>query len=123
MAQRNVAAKTGKSEKSNEIVKEDVEKLAEESQVKKASKTNVKEDPLYKKLEEAGENLKTLLNDVSEKANNLEKKFQNQISQAGDSVKKEIADAEGKIRENPFLAVGIAAGFGILVGLLLNRNK
>jgi ElaB/YqjD/DUF883 family membrane-anchored ribosome-binding protein len=128
MARRSSIAKTGKSEKSTKTAREDVEKSLAESQVNQASKTestpaSVQEDPLYQKLEEAGEKLKAVFNDVSEKANEIEKKFQNQITQAGDTVKKEIADAEGKIRENPLIAVGIAAGFGILIGLLLNRNK
>lgn len=38
------------------------------------------------------------------------------------SVEDEIADAERRIRENPLRAVAIAAGIGLLVGLLLRRR-
>ena len=128
MARRNTVSKTGKSEKSTETAREDVEKSvkaphATQSSGAESPPAGAQEDPLYQKLEEAGEKLKAMLTEVTEKANALEKKFQQQITQAEDTVKKEVADAEDKIRENPLLAVGIAAGFGILVGLLINRNR
>jgi ElaB/YqjD/DUF883 family membrane-anchored ribosome-binding protein len=38
------------------------------------------------------------------------------------SLHEEVADAERKIRENPIGAVAVAAGLGLLLGLLLRRR-
>ena len=128
MARKTTVAKVGKSEKPTETTREDLKKPIEPSQARQASKVDKKmtpsqNDPLYRQLEEAGEKLKALLNEVHEKADGLEMNFKTQATEVKDTVKKEIADAENTIRENPFVAIGIAAGFGILVGLLINRTK
>lgn len=34
-----------------------------------------------------------------------------------------ITVAEERVRDNPFAAIGIAAGVGVLIGLLLNRRR
>src|SRR5262245_2035704 len=38
------------------------------------------------------------------------------------SLHEEVADAERKIRENPLGAVAVAAGLGLLLGLLIRRR-
>jgi len=38
------------------------------------------------------------------------------------SLHEEVADAERKIRENPIGAVAVAAGLGLLLGLLIRRR-
>ena len=128
MVRKGTVSKTGKSEKPTETIKKDLKMPVEppqEDQISKADGklTAAQNDPLFRQLEEAGEKLKAVLKDVREKANELETNFLTQTKQVKETVKKEFADTENKIRENPFLAIGIAAGFGILVGLLINRNK
>ena len=80
-------------------------------------------DPAYEKLGEAGQTLKNVLREVTEKADELEKNFRKRLSDSEISLKDELARTEDKIRENPLLAVGIAAAAGLIVGLLLNRNS
>jgi ElaB/YqjD/DUF883 family membrane-anchored ribosome-binding protein len=80
-------------------------------------------DPAYEKLEEAGQTLRNVVNEVTEKAEEVEKKLRDRLSDTETSLKDELARTEDKIRENPLLAVGIAAAAGLIVGLLLNRNQ
>ncbi len=42
---------------------------------------------------------------------------------AEESLKHGIETTEAKIKEKPFAAVGIAAGVGLLLGLLVNRGR
>jgi len=44
------------------------------------------------------------------------------VARLPESVEDELAEAERRIRENPLRAVAIAAGIGLLVGLLLRRR-
>ena len=128
MVRKGTVSKTGKSEKPTETIKKDLKMPVEPPQEDQISKADCKltaaqNDPLFRQLEEAGEKLKAVLKDVREKANEFEANIETQATQAKKTVKKEISDTENTIRKNPFVAIGIAAGFGILVGLLINRTK
>jgi ElaB/YqjD/DUF883 family membrane-anchored ribosome-binding protein len=47
----------------------------------------------------------------------------NELEQEAYKRAQEVADAtEGYVRENPWQSVGIAAGVGLLIGLLLSRR-
>ncbi len=74
-------------------------------------------------FEDARESLTNILDEISQKANEIEEKVRKQLSEGEVSLKDEIARTEKKIRENPLLAVGIAAAAGLVLGLLLNRNR
>ena len=74
-------------------------------------------------FEDARENLTNILDEISQKANEIEEKVRKQLSEGEVSLKDEIARTEEKIRENPLLAVGVAAAAGLVLGLLLNRNR
>ena len=74
-------------------------------------------------FEDARESLTNILDEISQKANEIEEKVRKQLSEGEVSLKDEIARTEEKIRENPLLAVGVAAAAGLVLGLLLNRNR
>src|SRR5882724_3121865 len=64
---------------------------------------------------------------VRSKAEETLKQAQTRLSAVEDDAMrraKEIAGAaEGYVRENPWQAVGVAAGIGLLLGLLLSRRQ
>ena len=70
------------------------------------------EDSFYRKTKEARDRLDSILEEIGEKA-----------TATGKNVKKGMAVTEDQIRENPWAAVGIAAGAGLLLGLLINRSR
>jgi len=45
-----------------------------------------------------------------------------QLRQAGEITREAIGELDEQVRKNPWAAVGIAAGVGLLVGLLLARK-
>ena len=45
-----------------------------------------------------------------------------QLSKAGDVTREAVGEIDEQVRKNPWAAVGIAAGVGLLVGLLLARK-
>ena len=80
------------------------------------------DDPLYRQLDEAGAKLRSLLTEVSERSEQLETQLRQRVANAESAVTHEIEQAESTIRDNPFLAVGVSACLGVLVGLLVNRK-
>lgn len=69
-------------------------------------------EAVYAKARVARDKLHNVVEDLGVKANEVEK-----------VVRQNLVQTEGKIKEHPFTAVGIAAGVGILIGLLLNRRN
>lgn len=45
-----------------------------------------------------------------------------QLHEVGDSTRQAVGEIDEQVRKNPWAAVGIAAGVGLLVGLLLARK-
>ena len=45
-----------------------------------------------------------------------------QLRQAGEITREAVGEIDEQVRKNPWAAVGIAAGVGLLVGLLLARK-
>jgi ElaB/YqjD/DUF883 family membrane-anchored ribosome-binding protein len=45
-----------------------------------------------------------------------------QLRDAGDSAREAASEIDNQVRRNPWAAVGIAAGAGLLLGLLLSRK-
>lgn len=45
-----------------------------------------------------------------------------QLQEAGDSAREAAREIDAQVRRNPWAAVGIAAGAGLLLGLLLGRK-
>lgn len=45
------------------------------------------------------------------------------VAHAPDAVRDGIAQTEDRIRDKPLTAIGIAAGVGLLLGLLINRGR
>ena len=45
-----------------------------------------------------------------------------QLSKAGDITREAASEIDEQVRKNPWAAVGIAAGAGLLIGLLLARK-
>ncbi len=126
MAQKSMNGKKRKNEnlKGIPLGEKDAKILESGDALKEDQLTSgADKDPLFNNLKEAEEKLKVFLNEMSEKANELDEKIRHKISHTEEIAKRELKEAENKIRENPLLAVGIAAGFGVLIGLLLNRNK
>ena len=68
-------------------------------------------DAIYQKARVARDKLNTIMNEVGSKADIAEK-----------HVRSGVAQTETRIKENPFASVAVAAGLGLVVGLLLNRR-
>jgi ElaB/YqjD/DUF883 family membrane-anchored ribosome-binding protein len=68
-------------------------------------------DAIYKKARVARDKLNSVVEDLGVKADQVEQVVRKNVDQTGE-----------RIKQNPFAAVGIAAGLGLLVGLLLNRR-
>ena len=68
-------------------------------------------DALYKKARVARDKLNVVVEDLSVKADQVEQVVRKNVDHTGD-----------RIKENPFVSVGIAASVGLLIGLLLNRR-
>jgi ElaB/YqjD/DUF883 family membrane-anchored ribosome-binding protein len=106
--------------------------------LREATMTDVSADKLFQDLQAVVRDAEALLTATAGQAND---KLQEVRSRAEETVKqarssidsmedsamrraKDLADqAEGYVRENPWQAVGVAAGIGLLVGVLLSRRS
>ncbi len=50
-------------------------------------------------------------------------KLREGYDRAGESVRAGVDYTEQQIKDHPFAAVGIATGVGLLIGLMINRNR
>lgn len=73
----------------------------------------------YAKARETRDRLNTLLSDLGQKADDAQRRVR---ENAEESFREGVRRTERKIREKPLAAVGIAAGIGLVVGLLLSRR-
>ena len=71
----------------------------------------------------AREKLNSALGELSVKADEAGRVVKKGLSQAEVSVRQGMDVTERRIRENPLVSVGIAAGVGLILGLLINRNR
>ena len=69
---------------------------------------------------ESRDKLNTLLNDWGNRAGDAQRRAR---ETAEVRLKEGLDTTETKIKENPFAAVGVAAGVGLLLGLLINRSR
>jgi ElaB/YqjD/DUF883 family membrane-anchored ribosome-binding protein len=70
------------------------------------------EAAFYRKAREARDKLNHLLHDLGEKAGDT-----------GKHIRRGVDQTEEQIKDHPWAAVGIAAGVGLLLGLLINRGR
>jgi ElaB/YqjD/DUF883 family membrane-anchored ribosome-binding protein len=77
-----------------------------------ATETVETETAFYRKAKEARDKLDRLLHDLGEKAGDT-----------GKHLRKGLDQTEEQIKDHPWAAVGIAAGAGLLLGLLINRGR
>ena len=64
-----------------------------------------------------------VLSDLGATAGAAQRTVRKGWAQAESSVRTGVAHTETQIKENPWAAVGIAAGVGVLLGLLINRRQ
>ena len=73
------------------------------------------------------EDLKQTAQDAAEGFEETSEDIQNRLSDMWDAGREKAGiyarTADQKIRENPYQAVGIAFGLGLIVGLLLTRGR
>ena len=81
------------------------------------------DESFYGKAREARDKLNTVLTDLRGKARETEKVVRKGVGHAEESVRQGVQQTETKIKEYPFAAVGIAAGLGFIIGLLVNRSR
>lgn len=74
----------------------------------------------YERARETRDKLNSLLNDLGHKAGDAQRRVREQTEQ---SVREGLHQTEAAIKDKPFAAVGIAAGVGFLLGLLINRSR
>jgi ElaB/YqjD/DUF883 family membrane-anchored ribosome-binding protein len=81
------------------------------------------DDSFYGKARDARDKLNSVLTDLKGKAAETEKAVRKTLGHAEESVRQGVQHTETKIKEYPFAAVGIAAGLGFIIGLLINRSR
>ena len=130
MPAKKATSAAAKEQESNDSVDGERQKSAAETKDTRGSNPRGQskakpagEDPAYKKLQEARDKLKAVLDEVSAKTDEIEESMKKHLGEVEFSLADEIARTESKIRENPLLSVGIAAAAGLVIGLLLNRNQ
>jgi ElaB/YqjD/DUF883 family membrane-anchored ribosome-binding protein len=88
-----------------------------------ATDQTVPKEKLVRMAREARDKLNGVLSDLGAKAGAAQESVRKGWAQAESSVKSGVAHTETQIKENPWAAVGIAAGVGVLLGLLINRRQ
>jgi ElaB/YqjD/DUF883 family membrane-anchored ribosome-binding protein len=68
-------------------------------------------------------NLADLLADFGSSAQDTAASLAESIGEGEAAVREKLEEAEGTIRQHPLLAVGIAAGVGFMLGLLLSNSS
>jgi len=86
--------------------------MAEQETATLPSEADAAMDESYESARSARDKLNGVLSDLSSRG-----------KQAEASLKQGVDVTERKIRDNPLAAVGIAAGVGLLLGLLINRSR
>jgi ElaB/YqjD/DUF883 family membrane-anchored ribosome-binding protein len=69
-------------------------------------------DTIYEKARVARDKLNAALGELGAKADQAEKQ-----------VRRGVAHTESQIKEHPWASVALAAGLGVVIGLLLNRRR
>ena len=87
-------------------------------------------DELKNVVAQAQEILESTADDQLEKAEIIREKLGDAlrelnagVEQATQQARSGLEAAEDRIRDNPLAAVGVAAGIGVLIGLMLNRGR
>lgn len=80
------------------------------------------EELLKATASQTGESLAELRQRLEKKLENGRKTLSEQEKALVDKAEEARASAEAYIRENPWTTVGIAAGVGLVLGLLLGRD-
>ena len=87
-------------------------------------------DELKSVVAQAQDILESTADDQLEKAEIIREKLTEALRELNSGVelatqqaRSGLEAAEDRIRDNPLAAVGIAAGIGVLVGLILNRGR
>ena len=74
----------------------------------------------YERARETRDKLNRALSDFGHRAGETHRRVR---ENAEERLKEGLDTTETKIKENPFAAVGIAAAAGLVLGLLINRNR
>lgn len=85
------------------------------------NETNVKEN-LRKNYEEEQKKLREALADIKSRIHNFEKLAKKDFDAIEGDLQNYVADLENEIKQKPLKSIGIAAGVGLFVGLLISRH-
>ena len=80
------------------------------------------EDMLKRAADETGERAKDLRSQVEAKLLTAKLRLQELEGQAVDRAKEAARATDDYVHNHPWQAIGIAAGIGVAIGLLLNRR-
>lgn len=73
------------------------------------------------------DNLKDTAEDTMENLHEASEDMQNRLGAVWEASREKVGTyaraTDRSIREKPYQALGIALGFGVLIGMLLNRNR
>jgi ElaB/YqjD/DUF883 family membrane-anchored ribosome-binding protein len=73
-------------------------------------------------LSDANEGKNHNLEDIRSRLRAVVDEGKTLVANLGDSVKRQAGRADDTIRAHPYQSIGIAAGVGVLVGLLVSRR-
>jgi len=73
-------------------------------------------------IADAEELLRATASDAGPKIQEVRERAEESLRIAREHLKGAGAELDSKVRENPWAAVGIAAGVGLIVGILLSRK-
>jgi ElaB/YqjD/DUF883 family membrane-anchored ribosome-binding protein len=73
-------------------------------------------------VDDAEELLKATASQTGERIEKVRARAEESVRNARARIQSERSELENRVRENPWTSVGIAAGIGLLVGIVLGRK-
>ncbi len=89
--------------------------------MKKAAETSIMSD-LKAVIDDAEELLRATADQAGPKVREVRERAEESLATAREHLKDAGAEIDSQVRANPWAAVGIAAGVGLIVGILLSRK-
>ena len=101
------------------------------------TKANVEENDMLSDLQAALQDTESALNDLADEGNAINQSVRDKISASLNDLKAKLLETEKLVsdktkeaaratdeyvRENPWQSIGVAAGVGFLIGLLVSRR-
>jgi ElaB/YqjD/DUF883 family membrane-anchored ribosome-binding protein len=92
-----------------------------ESRMKKTAQSSIMSD-LKAVIADAEELLRATADEAGPKVQEVRERAEESLAAAREHLKGAGAELDGQVRAHPWAAVGVAAGVGLILGILLSRK-